>query len=64
MRLAVAAKTHRRLPDILDEIKHPGALLLAQSVAEQTPKQANVFAQGPIFVESFRIVSRIHGFSD
>jgi hypothetical protein len=44
LRLAVAAKTHRRLPDILNEIKRPGALLLAQSVAEQTPKQANVFA--------------------
>lgn len=42
--VAIASETYRRLPDTLDQIERPVAMLLAQRVAEQATEVANILA--------------------
>ena len=46
----VAMEADRGLPDLLDQLEDLFPLLLAHRVAEDSAKQADVFAQGDVFL--------------
>ena len=51
-RVLVPAERDRALPDALDEVERGGPFLVAHRVAEQSPEQAHVLAQGVVGFES------------
>jgi hypothetical protein len=49
----------RGLPDALDQVEHPGALLVADGIAKDAPEQPDVIPQPGILLERLSFLSVI-----